>query len=140
MVARLVDVVASWVFAALVASPWIGTALIFGDGTTPVLVTGLIFAPAAFGALLLYESVLMARKGEHNGQTLGKQLVRIRVVPDDPGPMTFGTAVLRDLVGKNLPGFVTGGLYGLVDFAWPLFERENRALHDLIARTHVFKA
>ena len=31
---------------------------------------------------LLYAPVLMARDGDHNGQTLGKQIVGIRVVPN----------------------------------------------------------
>jgi uncharacterized RDD family membrane protein YckC len=57
----------------------------------------------------------MMRKGERNGQTLGKQVAGIRVVADSGQPMTFGTGALRDTIGKNLLGTVTGGLYSIVD-------------------------
>ena len=44
---------------------------------------------------LLYSPLLMMREGEHNGQTLGKQLVGIRVVRDNGQRMSFGWAALR---------------------------------------------
>jgi uncharacterized RDD family membrane protein YckC len=34
---------------------------------------------------------------------------------------------------------VVTGLYLLLDYLWPLWDRENRALHDMIARTHVVR-
>ncbi len=76
----------------------------------------------------------MLRPGEGNGQTLGKQLLGIRVVRDDGEPVGLGTALGRDLVAKPALGILTLGL----DFLWPLGERERRALHDKAARTHVF--
>ena len=33
----------------------------------------------------------MVRKGEHNGQTWGKQVVGIRVIRDNGQPFDFGT-------------------------------------------------
>ena len=39
----------------------------------------------------------MSRKGEHNGQTLGKQAAGIRVVRDDGRPIRLGFAVLREV-------------------------------------------
>jgi uncharacterized RDD family membrane protein YckC len=85
-----------------------------------------------------------------NGQTLGKMAARIRVVRTDGQPMTFRRAVWREAVVKI-------GLFGAVGLApvvgaavslaadvsdslWPLWDRENRALHDMLAGTRVHTA
>jgi type IV secretory pathway VirB10-like protein len=51
--------------------------------------------------------------------------------------MTFGRALLREGVGKQLLGIITLYIYIVVDYLWPLWDRENQALHDKIASTHV---
>ena len=85
--------------------------------------------------------VLMARQGEHNGQTWGKQIVGIRVVRDNGEQVDFGFAFLRDVVVKGLLfGFVGGWFFSiptLVDYLWPLWDGENRCLHDMVVSTHV---
>jgi uncharacterized RDD family membrane protein YckC len=56
------------------------------------------------------------------------------------------TVFVREGIGKLLPGalgalsrplLIIALIYYLLDYLWPLWERENRALHDLLARTHV---
>ena len=92
---------------------------------------------------LFYAPFLMQREGEANGQTWGKQIVGIRVVRNDGEPMGFGWAVLRELVIKTfLFGWVGGSILigWLLDVLWPLWDDENRALHDMIASTHVVRA
>jgi uncharacterized RDD family membrane protein YckC len=86
---------------------------------------------------LCYLTILESRKGAHNGQTLGKQATGIRIVRDDGQPMTFGRALLREGVGKQLLGIITLYIYLVVDYLWPLWDRQNQALHDKIASTHV---
>jgi uncharacterized RDD family membrane protein YckC len=86
---------------------------------------------------LCYLTILESRKGAHNGQTLGKQATGIRIVRDDGRPMTFGRALLREGVGKQLLGIITLYIYLVVDYLWPLWDRQNQALHDKIASTHV---
>lgn len=122
------------------ASPWIAAAVIFGDGSTPVLVTELIFFPLAVAMLFLYDALFTMRRGRRNGQTLGKQMVGIRVVSDHAPRVGVGTALLRDFVCKGLLGFVTGGLFNIISVLWVLPKRENRALHDPMAGTHVVRA
>jgi uncharacterized RDD family membrane protein YckC len=86
---------------------------------------------------LAYLTILESRKGAHNGQTLGKQATGIRIMRDDGKQMTFGRALLREGVGKQLLGIITLYIYLVVDYLWPLWDRENQALHDKIASTHV---
>jgi uncharacterized RDD family membrane protein YckC len=107
------------------------------------VVIGLMLAFSAFAVVaLLYAPFMMART---DGQTLGKRAMRIRVVRVSGEPMTFGWAMLREVAVKWLLFGVVGssttfGLAWLADVLWPLWDDENRALHDLIAGTRVVKS
>jgi uncharacterized RDD family membrane protein YckC len=111
----------------------------FGDEDTGwiALVVGLMlgFVAAAIVALL-YAPLMMART---NGKTLGRMAVGIRVVRANGHPMTFGFAMLREVVVKALvfgiAGSLTFGLANLADVLWPLWDDENRALHDFVVDT-----
>jgi uncharacterized RDD family membrane protein YckC len=99
-----------------------------------------------FGSILtypLYAAIAMARGGDRAGQTIGKQAVGIRVVRDGGERVTFGYALLRELVVRwLLLGFV-GGFFllpPLLDVLWPLWDDSNRALHDMIVSSHVVRA
>jgi uncharacterized RDD family membrane protein YckC len=93
---------------------------------------------------LLYAPTTMARQGRANGQTLGKQMVGIRVVRDSGEPMGFGWAALREVVIKGLAVGIASSIIPLLpwflNFFWPLWDDENRALHDMICSTHVVRA
>jgi uncharacterized RDD family membrane protein YckC len=95
-------------------------------------------------AALTYYPLLMMRKGEANGQTLGKQIVGIRVVQESGEAFTYGPAVLREFVIKNLLFGTLGGFFlgipTLLDYLWPLWDDQNRALHDMLASTRVVQA
>jgi len=93
-----------------------------------------------------YVLIVMCRAGTHNGQTLGKQAAKVRVIRNDGKPVDLKTVVVREGVGKGLPAAlgalspavaVIALIYYLFDYLWPLWEPEKRALHDLLARTHV---
>jgi uncharacterized RDD family membrane protein YckC len=84
-----------------------------------------------------YYAGTMTRKGAHNGQTWGKQAAGIRVVRDDGEPITLSTVASREWLAKFVGGTVTFGAGWVVDSLWPLGEREDRALHDLVVHTHV---
>jgi len=87
---------------------------------------------------LLYAPTMMART---NGKTLGRMVTNIRVVRTSGEPITFGFAMLREVVVKSLgfgiAGSFTFGLAPIVDSLWPLWDEENRALHDFIVNTRV---
>jgi uncharacterized RDD family membrane protein YckC len=98
----------------------------------------------AYGiAALFYAPVLMARGGERNGQTWGKQIVGITVVRNEGQTVSMGFAFLREFVVKNLLfGWVGSFLLyipTLLDYLWPLWDDENRCLHDMIVSTHVVR-
>jgi uncharacterized RDD family membrane protein YckC len=99
---------------------------------------GAIWLLLAIINFVAYYTVTMRRQGEHNGQTLGKQAVGIRVARDDGAPVGVGTVLLREVLLKGIAGTLTG-IGWLVDGLWPLGEREQRALHDFPASTHVVR-
>jgi uncharacterized RDD family membrane protein YckC len=100
----------------------------------------LIFAIVA----LLYAPLLMMRQGPRNGQTWGKQLLEIRAVRDNGQPFDFGSAALREVVLKGLAVGIASSIIPVIpwflNFFWPLWDDENRALHDMAASTHVVRA
>jgi uncharacterized RDD family membrane protein YckC len=109
-------------------------------GIVSILV-GLAFAVICVSVIaLLYAPALMART---NGKTLGRMATGIRVVRADRQPMTFGFAMLREVAVKALLfGFaatLTGGLSTLADVLWPLWDEENRALHDFVVDTRTIR-
>ena len=104
---------------------------------------GLLLLAGLAWAYVVYFPLTMARGGERNGQTWGKQLTGIRVVRDGGEPVDFGFGLLRELVIRQLLFGVVGGFFllpPLLDYLWPLWDDENRTLHDMVANTHVVKA
>ena len=105
-----------------------------------VLLTLLVVAVVA----LLYAPLLMRREGKNNGQTWGKQVLGIRAVRDNGQAWTFGSAALREVVLKNLAVGIASSIIPLIpwflNFFWPLWDDQNRALHDMAASSHVVKA
>lgn len=111
---------------------------------TGAVVTGILGFLSYFIATLFYAPVLMSRKGAHNGKTFGKQIVGIRVARDNGQPYELGSAFVRELAVKQLLfGFVGGFFFSiptLLDYLWPLWDDQNRALHDMVVKSHVLKA
>jgi len=105
-----------------------------------VLLTLLVVAVVAF----IYAPMLMKREGANNGQTWGKQILGIRAVRDNGRPWTFGPAALREVVFKNLAVGIASSIIPVIpwflNFFWPLWDDQNRALHDMAASSHVVKA
>jgi uncharacterized RDD family membrane protein YckC len=101
------------------------------------LIVGLLLSLGAIAIVaLLYAPLMMART---NGKTLGRMALGIRVIRAKGQPMTFGWAMLREVAIKALLfGFLssfTFGLASIADVLWPLWDDENRALHDFIVDT-----
>ncbi|GAA4132592.1 RDD family protein [Actinomadura keratinilytica] len=73
------------------------------------------------------------------GQTLGKMLLRTRVVrADTGGAISAGQAAGRSAFYSVLGGLC--GCVGIVDVAWILWDERRQALHDKVAGTVVVKA
>jgi uncharacterized RDD family membrane protein YckC len=108
------------------------------------ILTGIVSFLLYLVLLLLYAPLLMARSGARNGQTLGKQMLGIRVVRNNGQPMDFAWSALREVVVKGLAVGIASSIIPLLpwllDVCWPLWDGENRALHDMAVQTHVVRA
>ncbi len=125
--ATLIDLVPVLVVVGIIATRAgleISDASYVGAATS--LVVGLIYA------------ALLCRRGPHNGQTPGKQLVGIRVVRADAQPMDATPALLREFVGKGILGQIP--LFAPVDYLFALGDRRRQTIHDKIATTFVVRA
>lgn len=76
----------------------------------------------------VYNVVLMVA---FNGQTLGKMMLRLRVVKKRGGRITILDALLR-----NVFGYTVSQIF-LLGYLWALFDREKQAWHDKMAGTVV---
>lgn len=68
------------------------------------------------------------------GQTLGKMIVGIRVIPQGGGENRWGSILLRESVGKLLSALLL-----MSGFLMAAFDKKKRALHDRLAATVVIK-
>jgi uncharacterized RDD family membrane protein YckC len=105
------------------------------------VVVGLTLAVITLSiAAMLYAPALMAITG---GRTLGRMATGCRVVRADGQPMTFGYAVVREVLVKGLLfgfiGILTAGIGWLLDYLWPLWDEEHRALHDFVVNSRVVR-
>lgn len=118
-------------------------AAVIGIGLLSSLVAEEKQGPVALMLMLVvsvtYYAGLLARLGPRNGQTLGKQVFKIRVVRQDGRPIMWGRALVREIGGKMALGALLGPLW-LVNYLWPLWDKRNQALHDKLVSTEVLRA
>jgi uncharacterized RDD family membrane protein YckC len=69
------------------------------------------------------------------GQTIGKMLTGIRIVKKNGIAITFGTVLLRHVLGYLLTAFTL-----CLGFLFAAFNHKGRALHDYVAGTTVVYA
>ena len=131
-----------WIVIMAVFGAVFSIGFLAGDETgTASLIFGLFLSIIAIAIVtILYAPVLMART---NGKTLGRMAMGIRVVRASGEPVTFGWAMLREVAVKVLlfgfAGSLTFSLVNLADALWPLWDDENRALHDFVVNSRVVR-
>ncbi len=98
----------------------------------------------ALGLLALVYEIVMLKVASG---TLGKLALGIRVrLRDQPGPLSWGTSVIRGLVwqgpsllgGVPIVGFL-GNLFTLLNALWPLWDSKKQSLNDKVAKTNVVR-
>ena len=81
-------------------------------------------------ALWLYNCYLLGR----DGATIGKRLMKVKVLDALGQPLGFGKAFLREIVKQALGGAC------FILLLWPLWDDQKQGLQDKIFGTHVFDA
>ncbi len=133
--ASLLDVVVALVLLGLIA--WLTSWNPFKPGNTSMFATGIRNTILGFGLFVLAHGYLLATRG----QTIGKAVVKIRIVRSDGSSASFWQLVgMRYGVTSVISALpIVGGLYGLVD-SLAIFRESRLCLHDQIAGTMVIQA
>ncbi len=87
----------------------------------------------------IYYALTIGRSGENNGQTIGMQVVNIRIVRETGEPMTAGTAILRETLVKGILMAICF-IVTILNYLAPLWDDRNQAWHDKIVNTLVVEA
>jgi uncharacterized RDD family membrane protein YckC len=133
--------VAAWIIDAAIAVlfPIVVAAILIvqsqppGADTTQHGQTGIGFLILVFSPLY---SALLHRYW--HGQTIGKRLLRIRVVTRTGDAISLGMSLGRSYLRMAL--FVAFWVPWIIDSLWPLANSERRSLHDLAVGTMVIPA
>jgi uncharacterized RDD family membrane protein YckC len=140
-----VVVIPAYIFLVFAILP--STTVVNGVNTGPTEgeVAGIVFAFLGVFALIflfgllvsyLYEVEFMLRG---NGQTVGKRVMRIRVVPMDPAASTTRTMYFKRYLVHRVGAAVIPA-FSWVDGLWQLWDQPYRqCLHDKYAKTVVIK-
>jgi len=118
---------------ALAASTADSRGQISGDaGAGAIGIIVLAYAVIFLGmvALWLYNCYLLGR----DGATIGKRLMKIKVLDGQGLPLGFGKALLREIVKYAL------GSACFILLLWPLWDEQKQGLQDKMFGTHVFEA
>ena len=74
------------------------------------------------------------------GCSLGKQVVGIRLVSEATRQRPGGWVGLGRFLVRNLLGALTGGIYTILTYLWPLWDEKKQTLDDKIFSTLVVRA
>jgi uncharacterized RDD family membrane protein YckC len=125
--------------------PNVPTTPILAESDNPVRVLLTSFVPillfdlGLFVLLQLAYYVYTVEFMHRSGQTLGKKMLNIRVIPLDPArPLTRGMAAKRYLV-QHIAGTLVP-FFSYIDGLWQLWDKPYlQTLHDKVAQTVVVK-
>lgn len=107
--------------------------------------TQIVYQVALPALLVLYATTSMSRSGLHNGQTFGKQLLRIHVTRHDGSPLSWRASLLREsskwlplTALSHVPGAdgVSAAVFVIV-FGAAFIDRSRRTLYDRALRSEV---
>jgi len=103
-------------------------------------VLGLLMFLVTYAAAIAYFVWNMCIKQGSTGQSIGKEKQGIKLVKDETGqPVGGGMAFVRYLLAGLISSF-TCGIYGLLDYLWPLWDPEKKRLTDKIVKMSVVTA
>ena len=93
---------------------------------------------AALGAMVIISAIIGMPYFIYffgtTGKTLGKQVMKIKVVTVEGSPLTYGVGFLRWF------GYLVSGLTFGIGFLWILIDKNKQGFEDKIAKTYVVKA
>jgi uncharacterized RDD family membrane protein YckC len=139
LLARIIDgiicgaVIVVFVVGSVVIQHVVAPASLEGPDSAGTIAGGVVRLVVMFGGPFVYEWVMLAR----SGATVGKRIMKVRVVRVDRGPISGGRAA-----GRTAALLVFGFLpcVGLLNELWLLWDRPlQQCLHDKVVTTVVVR-
>ncbi|WP_037301153.1 RDD family protein [Runella limosa] len=145
LVAQLIDGIILGIAFSIIIIPFGGLAAILGlgsagvfDGSDEATAAAMgLFGMGLIGLILfslltpfLYDAFMVSSAKQ---ATLGKMIMKIKVVGPNGERLTFSQALVRSLIKYISSHFC------ILLWLWPLFNPEEQALHDLAAKSLVIR-
>ena len=132
MGALLIDLLMSYGIGAAVFA--VGFAVAVSEASVGLGILLMILGPLAGLIIGIWNKVFKEGK---TGQSIGKAQMGISLVDSTTGlPLGSGRCFLREFVFSLLNG-VSGSIFGLIDYLWPLWDQKNERLMDKIITSRV---
>lgn len=101
---------------------------------------GVLMLLVTYVAAIAYWIWNMCVRQGSTGQSIGKEKQGIKLVKDETGqPVGGGMAFVRYLIAGVLSSF-SCGIYGLLDYLWPLWDQDKTRLTDKMVKMSVVQA
>lgn len=123
----------------------------FGSRFLAILLDSLIVIAASFVLTQVFSAVKLAAVAplfqlvlsfgysvwyqQKYGQTIGKKVLKIKVVDSSGKTPSLMTFFLREVIGKFVSSLILG-----IGYLWMLWDGKKQTLHDKIASTYVVQA
>lgn len=136
IVAIIIDTIILWIVMAVLSLPFGLQAIMMNSVSDPMAAAGmwastsllaLLSAVVTFGYFVYFEG--------STGQTIGKKIVKIKVVRQDGKPMTYVDSLIRTIL-RIIDGI---GFY-LIGLIVVLASKDKQRIGDMAAKTLVVKA
>lgn len=138
IVAQIIDAVIVGIASSILIVPFFGLSMfnsaalsdpeeagaLLGMSMLPIMLISLV-------APIIYETLMISSARQ---ATLGKSIMKIKVVDENGQGLTTGAAA-----GRTLIKYLSGNFCFLL-WLWPLFNKEEQALHDIIVKDFVVRA
>jgi hypothetical protein len=136
---RVIAVFLDWLYAIVppVIFFIIGLSLVLGESATALGVLLMIAGSVGWIVLSIQNKVF---KEGRTGQSFGKARMNISLVDSSTGqPLGAGRCFIREFVFSLLSS-VTAGIFWIIDYLWPLWDKDGERLMDKIMTSRVINA
>ena len=136
LVAQIIDSLIVGFGMSMIVIPIFGVGVFtsaMGDTDTAGILAGLAILPIILISLIgpvIYEVFMLSSSRQ---ATFGKVIMKIKVIDEQGQRLPVGAAI-----GRTLIKYLTVNFCFLL-WLWPLFNKEEQALHDLIVRDLVIR-
>ena len=136
---RVIAVFLDWLYAIVPPVTFFIIGLIMVLAETATALGILLMIAGSIGWLVLSIQNKIFREGK-TGQSFGKARMNISLIDSSTGqPLGPGRCFIREFVFSLLSS-VTAGVFWIIDYLWPLWDKDGERLMDKIMTSRVINA